>query len=186
MKKQITILKTGRDERDILKHRAALLAEKKITKADDPTFITVVAFQLAGELYGIEVRHIRMVYGVKDLTHIPGVPDFISGIINMRGEIISVVDLKKLLDLSIQKAFDQGQVIILNSFDMELGIGVDKVLGVMRIPENDIQPKLPTLTGIRALYLKGVARDGLVILDGEKILTDKHMIIHIESEIGDS
>jgi purine-binding chemotaxis protein CheW len=65
---------------------------------------------------------------------------------------------------------------------MELGIEADSVLGVMKLRKDEIQPSLPTLTGIRAQYLKGLACEGMVVLDGEKILTDQHMIIHLEEE----
>ena len=181
MKKKVNpVLKTGASERDILKFRAELLARKKASDADESNCIDVVAFRLADETYGIELHHIRIVYPIKELTYIPGIPDFISGIINMRGEIISIIDLKKLFDLPGTSSLHHRQVIILSSSEMELGIGTDRVIGVMRIRENEIQPTLPTLSGIRVQYLKGVTGDGMVVLDGEKLLTDKNMIIHLD------
>jgi purine-binding chemotaxis protein CheW len=182
MKHQKSTPKTGFHHRDILKFRAGLLAERKAPEADASDFIKLVAFRLATEIYGIELHHIRIVYPIKELTPIPGVPDFISGIINMRGEIISIVDLKKLFDLPSKGAPSHQQVIILSSPEMELGIETDRVLGVMKIRKVDIQPTLPTLAGIRAQYLRGVTGDGMVILDGEKILSDKNMVIHLENE----
>jgi purine-binding chemotaxis protein CheW len=180
--KQKSIFKPGLNHREILKYRAELLAGRKAAEIDESAFIKVLAFGLAGEIYGIELQHIRIVFPIKELTFIPGVPDFISGIINMRGEIISIVDFKKLFDLPGAGQSVRRQVIILSSSDMELGIEADRVLGVMQVREDEIQPSLPTLTGIRAQYLKGVTVDGMVILDGEKILTDKSMIIHMEDE----
>jgi purine-binding chemotaxis protein CheW len=182
MKKEKTIPTYGLNQRDILKFRADLLAGKKTSPSDASDFIKVVAFRLAAETYGIELHHIRIVYPIKGLTRIPGVPDFISGIINMRGEIISIIDLKKLFDLPDSGQSSQHQVIILSSPVMELGVETDRVLGVMQVREEEIQPGLPTLTGIRAQYLKGVTGDGMVVLDGEKILTDKNMVIYLEDE----
>ncbi|MCU0598623.1 MAG: chemotaxis protein CheW [Desulfobacterales bacterium] len=181
MKKKSTS-KTGLLEREILQLRARLLADKKAPEADTSDHIKVVAFRLAAEIYGIELRHIRIVYPLKGLTQIPGIPRFISGIINMRGEIISVVDLKKLFDLHDTGPPPHRQVIILSSPEMELGIEADSVLGVMKLRKDEIQPTLPTLSGIRARYLKGVGFEGMVVLDGEKILTDQNMIIHLEEE----
>jgi purine-binding chemotaxis protein CheW len=183
MKKQKSIIPIyGLNESEILKFRANLLSQKKTPETDASDVIKVVAFQLAGEIYGIELHHIRMVYPVKEQTFVPGLPNFISGIINMRGEIISIVVLKKLFDLPTAPTSAQRQVIILSSPEMELGVGTDQVLGVMQIRETEIQPTLLTLTGIRAQYLKGVTGDGMVVLDGEKILTDKNMVIHLEDE----
>jgi purine-binding chemotaxis protein CheW len=173
---------TTLNERDILRFRAGVLAEKKVSGTDGSDFIKLLLFRLLTETYGIELRYIRIVYGIKELTRIPGVPDFISGIINMRGEIISIVDLKKLFELHGTESPAQRQAIILSSPEMELGIEADQVIGVKQVCEDEIQPTLPTLTGIRAQYLKGVTGDGTVILDGEKILTDKNMVIYLEDE----
>jgi len=171
---------TDAEPGEILRLRAKLLAKETKAKADVTKFIKVVEFRLANETYGIELHHIRVIFPLKDLTYIPGAPAYITGIINMRGEIISIVDLKRLFDLPESPVDRHHQVLILSSGDMEFGIAADQVLGVKQIPENDIQASLPTLTGIRLQYLKGVTGDGLVLLDGEKILTDKNMRINIE------
>ncbi len=71
-------------------------------------------------------------------------------------------------------------VIILSSGDMEFGILADDILGVSQVPVKDVQESLPTLTDIRAEYLKGVTKDRLTILDAKKILTDKNLIVHEE------
>ncbi len=182
MKKPITSSISGKTKAEILKYRARLLAEKKSTETTPSDFIKVVAFYLSGETYGIELEYIRMVTPIKEMIPIPGAPPFISGIINMRGEIISIVDVKKLFDLPAGKSSDQRHGIILSAMGMELGIEVDRILGVMPVAVQEIHPGLPTLSGIRGKYLKGVTGRGMVILDGEKILTDKSMIVSFEDE----
>ena len=162
---------------DILKFRATQLARKKEPETHDSNLVQVLVFRLVHETYGIELEHIRAVYPLKEMTFIPGAPDFIPGIINVRGEIISIVDFKKIFDLPMGEPSRHIQVIILHSKEIEFGIQTDQVLGVKEIPESDIQPSLPTLTGIRLQYLKGVTGDGMVILDGKKILSDKTMLI---------
>lgn len=182
MKKKLhSIASTEEDVIDILKFRATQLAQEKSFTANGSNFISVVAFRLAHETYGIELAHIRFIHPLKELTFIPGAPDFILGIINIRGEIISIVDFKKIFDLPIGEPSRYIQVIILRSQEIEFGIRTDEVVGVREIRESDIQPSLPTLTGIRLQYLKGVTGDGMVILDGEKILSDKNMMIHKEA-----
>ena len=163
----------------ILKKRAQKLAQKISTGKNLLTGITVVEFRIAHEIYALELKRIRIIHPLKKLTFIPGVPDFIRGVINLRGEIISVVDLKVFFDLPDQEFTNLSQVIILTSDEMEFGILAEEVLCVAEISKNDIQPSLPTLTGIRADYLKGVTGNGIVVLDIERLLTDEKMCINL-------
>ncbi len=163
----------------ILKVRARELAKEKSAGNNHEITIAVVEFQIAHEIYAIELSRIRIIHPFTTLTFIPGTPDFIRGVINLRGEIISVVDLKVFFDLPDQDFTNLSQVIILSSDEMEFGILADAVLGVAEISKNDIQPSLPTLTGIRADYLKGVTGNGIVVLDVEKLLTDEKMCISL-------
>ena len=102
------------------------------------------------------------------------------GVINVRGEVLSIVDIGRFFDLPRKRITDLSKVIVLGSGDMEFGILADEVLGVNMIPLKDIQESLPTLTGIRAEYLKGVTNDRVTVLDAEKILSDKNLIVHQE------
>jgi purine-binding chemotaxis protein CheW len=72
---------------------------------------------------------------------------------------------------------NQNQVIILESETMEFGILADEILGTRSIPESAMQPSLPTLTGVRAAYLRGVTGDRVVVLDGKKLLSDDKMVV---------
>jgi len=163
----------------ILNKRARKLAEETSASINHETTITVVEFQIAHETYALALDRIRIIHPFKELTFIPGTPDFIRGVINLRGEIISVVDLKVFFDLPDQDFTHLSQVIILTSEEMEFGILADAVLGIAEISKKDIQPSLPTLTGIRADYLKGISGNGTVVLDVEKLLSDEKMCINI-------
>ncbi len=173
------IFKNDLNTENILKSRARKLAEETSAELNHVNTITVVEFQIAHEVYAIELNRIRVIHPLKALTFIPGTPDFIRGVINLRGEIISVVDLKVFFDLPDQDFTNLSQVIILSSDEMEFGILADEVLGVAELSKKDIRPSLPTLTGIRADYLKGVTGNSIVVLDVEKLLTDKKMVINL-------
>jgi len=166
---------------DILKERAKKLALEKEVVKDDTNILKVVEFKIANENYGIELIHIKVIHPLKSLTFIPGLPEFVKGIINVRGKIISVIDFKKFFTLPDQEITQLSQVIILTAPEMEFGILADDILGVKQISENEIQPTLPTLTGLRSDYLKGVTGNGLVILDGGKILADDKIVINLEA-----
>ena len=116
-----------------------------------------------------------------ELTPLPGTPLFVAGIINVRGQIVSVVDLKKFFDLPAKGLTDLNTVIILSDGHMQFGLLADAVAGVRRIPLLEMQPPLPTLTGIRQEYLQGVTGQRLVILDAAKILADPRVIVREEA-----
>jgi len=162
----------------ILKARAKALAHEADQKGQAEEHLQVVEFMLAHERYGIESVHIREVYPLKELTAVPCTPSFVLGIINVRGQIVSVVDLRKFFDLPDRGLTDLNRAIVLHHADMEFAILADLILGVRNVPMPDIQSSLPTLTGIRSEYLKGVTSDGMVILDTGKILSDGKIVIH--------
>ncbi len=170
----------GREEKKkILRDRARALAQAA-DKQEPEGFIEVLEFLLAYERYGVESSHVREVCVLKDLTPLPGTPPFVSGIVNVRGRVLSIIDLKKFFDLPEKGLGDLNKVIILSSPEMEFGILADVILGTRRVSLNDLQPSLPTLTGIRADYLRGVTGDRLVVLDAGKVLADKRILINTD------
>lgn len=172
------------DERNsILKKRATILAREARNNEADEQYLEIVEFLLAQERYGIETRHIREVYPLKELTPLPSTPSFVLGVVNARGRIVPVVDIKTMFDLPDRGLTDLNKLIIVHANGMELGLLADMIVGVRRVPLQDIQPSLPTLSGIRADYLKGVTQERLVIIDAEKILLDEKLLVHGDMEI---
>lgn len=165
--------------RRTLKKRAAMLACEKDEEAAADS-LEVVEFLLAREHYGIESHFIREVYPLKDYTPLPGVPPFVLGLVNVRGRILSVVDIKKFFDMPDQGISDLNTVIIIWDGTMEFGILADVIAGVRKVAVSDMGPPLPTLTGIRREFLKGVTGERMVILDAARLLADKNIVIHHE------
>ncbi|TAK72673.1 MAG: purine-binding chemotaxis protein CheW [Betaproteobacteria bacterium] len=164
---------TGR----ILRERAlALAAEPGRTQALDES-IEVVEFLLAHERYAVETCYVREVYPLENLTPLPCTPAFVLGIVNLRGEIVSVIDVRKFFDLPQTGLPDLNKVIVLESGSMVFGILADVILGVRHIALAEIQPSLPTLTGIREKYLKGIAPERTVVLDAGKLLADEDIVV---------
>jgi len=163
----------------ILEARALALAQMPEQDAATES-IEAVIFLLAYETYAIETAWVREVYPLKDLTPLPCTPAFVAGIVNVRGQVISVINIKKFFDLPEKGLTDLNKVIILANGVMEFGILADAVVEVKNIPLNKIQSGLPTLTGIREDYLRGITAERLVILDAAKLLTDSNIIVHEE------
>ncbi len=166
------------EKKKILKERAKSLAREPEPEKTTEAYIEILEFLLVYETYAIETIHLKEVYPLKELSPLPCTPPFVLGIINVRGQILSVIDIKKIFTLPEKGLTDLNKVIILHSDSMELGILADKILGVRLIPFKEIQSALPTLTDIRAEYLKGVTADRVVVLDASKLLLGKGITIH--------
>jgi len=142
----------------------------------------VLEFRLAQEHYALEDRWVQEVCPLKELTPLPCTPPFVLGIVNVRGRLLPVLDVKKFFDLPEQGLTDLHRLILVRGDDLELGLLADVIVGVRSLPVDCLQPALPTLTGIRSDYLKGVTADRLVVLDLARILADPKIIVHEEVE----
>lgn len=169
--------------RRILRDRALALARRPPSTEPTGGEIEILEFQLAHERYGVESSYVREVYPLKDLTPLPCRSAFVLGIVNVRGQIVSVLDIRKFFDLPERGLTDLNKVIILHGPSMEFGILGDSIHGMRRIALQEIQPSLPTFTGIRERYLKGVTRDRLVVLDAGKLLEDENIVVREEAEV---
>jgi purine-binding chemotaxis protein CheW len=174
------LLPSEEEENRILNARAKALARQPKQEEAATERLEVVEFLLAHERYGIELSYIGEVYPLKDLTRIPCAPSFVLGVMNVRGKILSVIDMRKFFDLPAKGLSDLNKVIIVHDNAMEFGILADAVLGVRVLSLAHLLPSLPTLTDIRADYLKGITKDRLALLDGSKILGDRNIVVHEE------
>ncbi|MEP0823479.1 MAG: purine-binding chemotaxis protein CheW [Ignavibacterium sp.] len=168
---------------EILRTRAEALAREP-EEEETGESLEVLEFSLAYERYGLETMFVREVYLLKELTPLPGTPPFVLGIINVRGKILSVLDLKKFFDLPEKGLTDLNRVIVLSSDTMEFGVLADEIIGVRSILTAALQPAVPTMTGIREEYLRGLSPDGTVVLDAATILNDKNIIVFQEVDGG--
>jgi purine-binding chemotaxis protein CheW len=176
------ITPTAGERKNILRARAQALAREPEREEGVRGGLEVVEFLLAHETYGVESSYVREVYPLRAFTPLPCTPSFVLGIINIRSQILSVIDPKKFFDLPDRGLTDLNKVIVVHDDRMTFGILADAVLAVRSIPLDDMQPSLPTLTGIREAYLKGVTSERLVILDAGKLLADTTLIVLEEVE----
>lgn len=167
------------ETRNILRARARSLAEAGKTEAASPQrMLEIVEFVLGAEHYGIESNDIREIHPLSKFTQLPCTPAFVLGLVNVRGQILSIIDIKKLFDLPEKGLTDLNKVIIVHANRMELGILADAILGVRSIAREELHPAFLTLTGIRGEYLKGITKELLVVLDVKKILADEKIRVH--------
>ena len=173
---------TTEEKRAVLRARAKSLAQEPERKGEAEEYLEVLAFLLAHETYAIETVFIREVYPLTELAPLPCTPDYISGIINIRGQILTIIDMKKFFDLPEKGLTNLNRVIVIRDDAMELGILADEIISIKSIFGGDIKPPPATMTGIGAEYLKGVTEDRLIVLEAAKILSDKRLVVHEEVE----
>ncbi len=168
---------TDERKKEILRDRAhQMAAPLASTQHEERQRSDVVVFTLAQEEYGIESRHVDQVASMRECVPIPGASSLILGIMNLRGQLIPIINLKSIFDLSGTVASMESKAIILHVGEITFGIQADSVAGVVSIAANQLHPPPPTLTGIRAEYCAGITSNALIVLNTERLLTDEKLI----------
>ncbi|MBI4750546.1 MAG: purine-binding chemotaxis protein CheW [Acidobacteria bacterium] len=165
------------ETRRILRARARQLAlEPRETTSDFPC-VAVVEFWLASEIYCVELSAVREIFPLRELTPVPCTPPFVLGLINIRGQLLSVIDIKKFFQLPEKGLTELNKVIVVSIEGFEIGLLADAVLGVKAIPLSEIQPSVHLFTGVQAEYLKGVTGERAILLDIQRLVMDRQLII---------
>ena len=128
--------------------------------------IQLVLFRLGREEYGISILQVQEIKRITDITRVPHTPDYIKGVINLRGSVLPVLDLKKRLNLPAQEYTEDTRIIIAKINDIAIGMIVDAVSEVMAISGENVEPPLAVVGGIATDYISGVGKleDRLLIL----------------------
>lgn len=172
----------GRDSATILRDRARALAGPGQDTALAGPSLELLEFRLAQECYALETRHVDEVVAFKHLTTLPGTPPFLLGIVDVRGRVVPVMDIRRLFDLPDHGLTDLHRIILVRGRALEVGVLADAVTGLRHFPLAGLQTSLPTLAGIRSDYLMGVVDSRVAILDMDAILTDPRIIVNEGAE----
>jgi len=155
----------------ILQRRADMSAKRQTGSAYLET-IEVVEFLLGGEIYAFEMPHLREVTSLTGVTYIPSSPPFVLGVINLRGQIVPIINLRSFLNIDTGSVTVFNKAIILQKGKLLIGFLADEVVGARMVPVDTLQHSLPTLSGLSAQYFKAITNTRLVVLDAGKILND--------------
>lgn len=164
-------------EMKILKERArSLAAERKVENAEI-SVLDVTVFGIGEDLFAADLWDIKEVWPLSVVTPLPGAPRHILGVINARGRIVALNDLRVLL--KIQHASDSRprHGVVLSSKNMELALAADFLEGVRRIASSDVLPPPSTMDSSQKKYVRGVTRDRLVVLDSRVLLNSKKLVV---------
>ena len=139
------------------------------------TYLKLVGFRLGLEEYAVDILKIKEIKLLMEITRVPKAPSFVEGVINLRGDIVPIIDLRKKLRLPTSDLGEDTRIIIVEIESKMCGVIVDGVSEVIEIEENKILPPPSIVKGsIDSAYLKGVGKLGdriLILLDLDKILT---------------
>jgi len=158
----------------VLRARAKLLARSSSAVVEED-YIELLEFELNGEHYGFELSCLREVCTITDVTHIPCSPPFVRGVINVRGQIIPLIDMLILLNIGTVPTQRLNKAIILQRDKLVIGLLADEVLGATKIPTTSLQRAFAGFEGQSADYLRGVTKEKLIFLDGRKMLDDPQL-----------
>ncbi len=168
--------------------RAAQLARVPVQEEEGEQ-IELVLVRLGREVYGLDAGFVLDIRPAGQITRVPRVPDWVAGVVNLRGRILSVLDLSRFFGLPEEG--DAGHLVVVETPEMEIALLVDDVLAVEALPASKIQEASDTLCSIRPEYVRGVAEcqsvstpaNGagmLVVLNLPALLADKRLIVEEE------
>ncbi len=142
-------------------------------KIDD--LIQLVSFRLGQEEFGIDIRKVQEINRMVEITKIPQAPHYCEGVINLRGKVLPVIDLRKKFDMDIEEWTKNTRIVVCEEGNSVVGMIVDAVEEVRRIPSSSIEPAPPIVSKVNADYINGIARLEerlLIFLDISRIVGD--------------
>lgn len=140
--------------------------------------IEVLEFRIANERYAVETGYVSAVLPLRNLTEIPCTPPFVLGAVNLRGRVVTVVDLKEFFRLPEQGLTDLHRIVLIANDETEFGLLADVSVGIHRIKLSTLQTSLPSLSKVGERYVKGVSADGVIVLETGRILDDPEMLVN--------
>jgi purine-binding chemotaxis protein CheW len=138
--------------------------------------IQLVGFKVNEEEYGIDILNVQEINRMMDITRVPNAPEFVEGVINLRGKVLPVVDLRKRFGLERKEYDKHTRIVVVELVGKTIGCIVDAVSEVLRIPSNVIEPPPKLAVGAGGQFIKSVGKLQdrlLLLLDMEKLFSEK-------------
>jgi len=137
-----------------------------------------LTFTVGKEDYGLEIYHVTEIIGIQKITEVPDMPDYVKGVINLRGKVIPIMDVRKRFKFAERAYDDRTCIVVVHINETSLGLVVDTVKEVSDIPEKDIQPPPEIAEGNRQFFIRGLGKveeEVKILLDAEKLLTKSEL-----------
>jgi purine-binding chemotaxis protein CheW len=141
--------------------------------------LQLVSFKIGSEEFGVDILKVQEINRMVEITKVPQAPHYVEGVINLRGKVIPIVDLRKRFSLDLKEHDKNTRIVVVDIGGNIMGMIVDSVSEVLRLPSSTIEPPPEIVTGINSEYIKGVAKldDRLLIfLDLSKVIDVEEMV----------
>jgi purine-binding chemotaxis protein CheW len=148
------------------------MSEPTSTKQENE-LLQLVTFGIGEEEFGIDILKVQEIIRTMAITKVPNSPPYVEGVINLRGKVIPVIDLRSRFNLDYRPHDSRTRIVVIELHGMIIGFVVDEVSEVLRIQSNTVEPPPPVVSGIESEYVKGVGKLGdrlLILLDLEKLI----------------
>jgi len=155
------------------------MSEKSKIKNEAAEILQLVGFKIAEEEYAVDILMVQEIIRMMQVTKVPNAPDFVDGVVNLRGRIIPVIDLRSKLGLPRKEVDKDKRIIVVEVSGKTVGFIVDAVTEVLRIPASITEPPPDLITNVNSEFIKAVGKleDRLLILiDLEKILSSNEKL----------
>jgi len=170
------------DSKAILKARALAFAREVHVQNAQDKFVELLEFRIGSDRYAVESVLVCEVHNLRDITPIPCTPSFVLGCVNIRGQIVTILDFCLLLDLAPTRPTASSKIVIVDGPKGRVGFLSDDIVGPRRDQIEELQSSLATLAGPGAEHLRGITRDGTAFFDVMSILSDARIVI--QEEVG--
>ena len=140
----------------------------------EDTEMQLVVFQLSDEEYGVTIGKVQEIVNLGKITRMPKAPDFVEGIINLRGGVVPIIDIKKRFDLATKEHDEKTRIMVVLIEGHAMGMIVDSVSEVLRLSKEDIEPPPQIIGDVSSDYINGVGKVGdriVTLLDLDKVLS---------------
>lgn len=166
--------------KDLWYRRALELSRSQESKTEEGGSLKMITFRLGSDRYGVSLAMVREIQRAGRITHVPTAPDFVSGVVNLRGNILSVVDIRIFFNLPGVVMGEKTRIVVVEDEDLIVGILVEKVDEIVDVSMEGVKPPLSLDKGITEDYIQGIAThrgEMLIIIDLEKILKNPRLVV---------
>lgn len=147
-------------------------------ETDDSSLIQLVTFKIADEEFGVDILKVQEIIRMMPITKVPNAPAFVEGVINLRGKVIPVIDMRKRFGLPASKHDSNTRIEVMDLQGQVVGFVVDAVSEVLRIKESTVEPPPAVVAGVGSEYMRGVGKLEdrlLILLDLDKLLNQHEL-----------
>jgi len=149
-------------------------------KKQDVDLLQMVTFKIGEEEFGVDILRVQEIIRIMEITRVPKAPHFVEGVINLRGRVIPIIDLRRRFGLTAREHDKDTRIIVIEINNMIVGFVVDAVHEVLRIPADTVEPPPPAVMGgVDSEYIKGVGKLDdrlLILLDLDRLLSQEEQM----------